>query len=195
MTIDPSVRTQIVLGAVNAATAKLAALTSQAAGDRDALDRLPDLEALIARSAAEITAAIDPKSAVSRLIDAVHGSKVFTAVITEVVRGAVLHPRPGHPADPAQPVPPGRRRAGPHRTHRQPRRPADGPHPARPHRAPGRPLDRGADHRQRRPQGQGHPARQGPRPGRRRPRHRGSRLTRRGDRSVQRMPAGRTGRR
>ena len=86
MTIDPIVRTQIVLGAVNAATAKLAALTSQAAGDRDALDRMPDLEALIARSAAEITAAIDPKSAVSRLIDAVHGSKVFTAVITEVVR-------------------------------------------------------------------------------------------------------------
>ena len=86
MTIDPAVRTQIVLGAVNAATAKLAALTTQAAGDQDALDRLPDLEALIARSAAEITAAIDPKSAVSRLIDAVHGSKVFTAVITEVVR-------------------------------------------------------------------------------------------------------------
>ena len=86
MTIDPIVRTQIVLGAVNAATAKLAALTTQAAGDRDALDRLPDLEALIARSAAEITAAIDPKSAVSRLIDAVHGSKVFTAVVTEVVK-------------------------------------------------------------------------------------------------------------
>jgi len=86
MTIDPIVRTQIVLGAVNAATAKLAALTSQAAGDREALDRLPDLEALIARSAAEITAAIDPKSAVSRLIDAVHGSKVFTAVITDVVK-------------------------------------------------------------------------------------------------------------
>jgi len=88
MTIDAAVRTQIVLGAVNAATAKLAALTSQAAGDRDALDRLPDLEALIARSAAEITAAIDPKSSVSRLIDAVHGSKVFTALITDVAREA-----------------------------------------------------------------------------------------------------------
>ena len=34
MTIDPTVRTQIVLGAVNAATAKLAAMTAQAAGDR-----------------------------------------------------------------------------------------------------------------------------------------------------------------
>ena len=86
MTIDDAVRTQIVLGAVNAAAAKLAALTSQAAGDQEALDRLPDLDALTARSAAVITAAIDPKSTLARLIDAVHGSKVFTAVITEVVR-------------------------------------------------------------------------------------------------------------
>ena len=86
MTIDPVLRTQIVLGAVNAATAKLLALTAQAAGDTAELTRLPDLEALIAQSAAEITAAVDPKSALSRLIDAVHGSKVFTAVVTEVVR-------------------------------------------------------------------------------------------------------------
>ena len=86
MTIDPAVRTQIVLGAVNAATARLVAMTAQAAGDQDALDHLPDLEALTAQCAAEITAAVDPKSSLSRLIDAVHGSKVFTAVITEVVK-------------------------------------------------------------------------------------------------------------
>ena len=86
MTIDPAVRTQIVLGAVNAATARLVAMTAQAAGDREALDRLPDLEALTSQCAAEITAAVDPKSSLSRLIDAVHGSKVFTAVITEVVK-------------------------------------------------------------------------------------------------------------
>ena len=86
MTIDPVLRTQIVLGAVNAATAKLLALTAQAAGDPAGLDRLPDLDALIAQSAAEITAAVDPRSGLSRLIDAVHGSKVFTAVITDVVR-------------------------------------------------------------------------------------------------------------
>ena len=86
MTMDPTLRAQIVLGAVNAATAKLVALTAQAAGDTAESDRLPDLEALIAQSAAEITAAVDPKSTLSRLIDAVHGSKVFTAVITEVVK-------------------------------------------------------------------------------------------------------------
>ena len=86
MTMDPTLRAQIVLGAVTAATAKLVALTAQAAGDTAELTRLPDLEALIAQSAAEITAAVDPKSALSRLIDAVHGSKVFTAVVTEVVR-------------------------------------------------------------------------------------------------------------
>ena len=86
MTMDPTLRAQIVLGAVNAATAKLLALTAQAAGDTAELTRLPDLEALIAQSAAEITAAVDPKSALSRLIDAVHGSRVFTAVITEVVK-------------------------------------------------------------------------------------------------------------
>ena len=86
MTMDPTLRAQIVLGAVNAATAKLVALTAQAAGDTAESDRLPDLEALIAQSAAEITAAVDPKSTLSRLIDAVHGSKVFTAVITQVVK-------------------------------------------------------------------------------------------------------------
>jgi hypothetical protein len=86
MTMDPTLRAQIVLGAVTAATAKLVALTAQAAGDTAELTRLPDLEALIAQSAAEITAAVDPKSTLSRLIDAVHGSKVFTAVITQVVK-------------------------------------------------------------------------------------------------------------
>ena len=129
MTIDAAVRTQIVLGAVNAATAKLAALTSQAAGDRDALDRLPDLEALIAQVRRGDHRGDRPEILG---VPADRRRARQQGVHRRDHRGgarSVLHPRPGDPADPAQPVPPRRRRTGPHRTHRQPRRPADGPHP------------------------------------------------------------------